>query len=719
VNKILEKYRLGLILLGLAGLFIPCTLFGHALFDNPAGSFELQWKTSQIKRSFATGVFNTMGLRVDNDPSVARVVELDGDSIIKGIALAFDVDDDFAFDTDEDIVAEIDIDVSGLSDFYIAYDRNGGPDGRRKVRVPEGASGWQTIEVVLDRARFANRGFAGTDFVISSGIDMATRVLVIRDIRFSRKSEKPLVSEKSGRLNLLVVDSDSGHPLTVQVGIYDSGNRMPLPSDGAVELQIFDQFTRTVEVREELDNLAWPHANRYSFYIEGSYRAVLPPGEYQLVVVKGPEYAIETRTFKIAAGGVTNQRVDVRHSMNMPQRGWYSGDVHNHFSRPNGSYNSNHMVHAQAHDVHMHWLHELGNSVTTHFQQFAWGEAGQYRDGNYYLGSGQEDPRTDYLGHMLMMGQSDRVRKADKYLRYDQAAASIQDLGGIAGIAHMDFAQFWQDVALALLAPDGLVNFVEVMQYNTVNTRDWYRFLNMGFKLPAAAGSDWPYMSLPGTVRTYVSIDQSFTPARWNDSLKSGKSFVSNGPMLEFAINGQPVGSELTVTSGEKLRVRARVSIEPSWDRLAKLELIRNGEIIATTASDDANGATELVLSAEVDAGTGAWFAVHATGLKSRDIVFQTPYTMRTQAHSSPIYVSVEGGPSCDPQTAANNMAAVIERLQWFKTAKYARNDNEAWESPDQTEKLVDTMRPVMHEWVDEKIDWYTNRKQELEALAH
>ena len=297
-----ESCRLGSVL-GLVCLLVPCALFGHALFDNPAGSFELQWQTNQIERSFATGVFNTMGLRLDNDPSVARVVELDGESIIKGIALAFDVDDEFAFDTDEDITAEIDIDVTGISEFYIAYDRNGGPDGRRNVQVPNGVSGWQTIEVMLDRARFANRGFAGTDFAISSGIDMATQVLAIRDIRFSRKGEKPLPSGDSGRLDLLIVDSENGRPLTVQVGIYDSGNRMPLPSNGAVELQIFDQFTRSVEVREELDNLAWPHANRYSFYIEGSYRTILPAGEYQLVVVKGPEYAIETSTFEITTGG--------------------------------------------------------------------------------------------------------------------------------------------------------------------------------------------------------------------------------------------------------------------------------------------------------------------------------------------------------------------------------------------------------------------------------
>ena len=72
-----------------------------------------------------------------------------------------------------------------------------------------------------------------------------------------------------------------------------------------------------------------------------------------------------------------------------------------------------------------------------------------------------------------------------------------------------------KDVALALLAPEDKVDFVEIMQFNSIHPQDWYRFLNIGFRLPAAGGSDWPYMALPGSVRTYVQIDGEFTPSSW------------------------------------------------------------------------------------------------------------------------------------------------------------------------------------------------------------
>ena len=693
-----------------SAVLFSTTAFGHALFDNPAGSFELDWSNEQVKRTSATGVFNTMGLRVDNDPQVARVTE---EGEVQGIALTFDIDDAFAFDIDETVTVSITLDVTGVEFFYIAYDRNGGPDGRRTVTVPKDTSGWQTLDVELDRARFANRGFAGTDFAIASGIDMASQVLTIRDLSF-RRHGKSAPAPAMGLLELSVIGLGTNQPITAQVGLYDASGRMPLPAEGAVELQIFDQFTRNVEVREELDNLSWPHVNRYSFYVEGSYRAVIPAGEYDLVVLKGPEYRIETQRVTVPEIGMLQHTVGLAHRLNLSAEGWYSGDVHNHFSRPDASWNPKQVAHARAHDVHMHWLYQLGNSVATHFHQFAFGQAGQYRDRDYFLGSGQEDPRTDYLGHMLSMGQAKQVRHADDYLRYDRAARAIQELGGIAGIAHMDFAQFWQDVALALLAPDGLVNFVEVMQYNTVNTRDWYRFLNMGFHLPAAAGSDWPYMSLPGTVRTYVKIDGAFSPEAWNAGLAAGQSFVSNAPALEFTINGRPMGAKIDVNAGEKLMVQASARIEPTWDRLTRLELIRNGEVIETVSAKSADGADVLTLTTETVAGHGAWFAVRTEGLKHRDIVFQTPYTMRTQAHSSPIYVSVDGGPSADPATAVVLIDAVLERLEWFKGAAYARNDNEAWESPDRTEELVEVLRPSMHQWVNEKMDWYRVRQAQL-----
>ena len=115
--------------------------------------------------------------------------------------------------------------------------------------------------------------------------------------------------------------------------------------------------------------------------------------------------------------------------------------------------------------------------------------------------------------------------------------------------------------------------------------------------------------------------------------------------------------------------------------------------------------------------GPGTWVAVQAQGVKSKDIFFLGDYTMRNVAHSSPVYLEVDGI-SADPAQAADLMTEVLERLAWFKEAKYARNDNEIWESPERTAELVDSQKQAVVAWVDRLMDWYRQRQAELRTLA-
>jgi hypothetical protein len=681
----------------------------------PAGVFHLDWRTGQVGSTLAIGVFNHFGLRVDNDPSRARVVESDGSRIVEGIALAFDIRDDVAFDIDEPVALEIEVDVTNLDEFYVAWDRNARASSLSRIEIPDGVSGWHTFTVELDRARFANRGWGNVDLVVSSGIDMSTRVLRIRSLSIRLSGQTPGASP-TGSLHLFVRDGSGDRPLAAQVGLFDSSGRMPLPGHMAVQFRTYGTFSRSVEVREELDHLSWPHENHWSMYVDGYYRAEIPQGVYQLVVVRGPEYPIVQRSFEVAAGAPVTVAVELDHILDMPSQGWYSGDVHHHQGRETAELNSTHMAHARATDLHMHWLYQLGNSVTTYFPQYAWGEAGWYQEDDYYLGSGQEDPRTDYLGHVLSMGQDRFVRDEGRYLLYDEVARAVHDAGGIFGVAHMDFAQFQQDIALSLLAARNQIDFVEVLQYHALHERDWYAFLNMGFRLPAAAGSDWPYMSLPGSVRTYVKVDGAFTPDAWNEGLKSGRSFVSNAPMLDMTVDGQGLGSVIETAQGQTLEVRARAYIEPSWDRLRVLELVVNGTVVDSVVAP--GGRQELELRTEVEAEHGMWLAARVRGLKSRDIVFQSPYQLFNQAHTSPIYVEVDGEGSWDRVSGIQAAQHVIHRLEAFKDSPGGSNDNEAWDSPGRTAELVEIFRDRMNAWADETIAFYEARIAEIRAWS-
>src|SRR5207245_8460135 len=78
----------------------------------------------------------------------------------------------------------------------------------------------------------------------------------------------------------------------------------------------------------------------------------------------------------------------------------------------------------------------------------------------------------------------------------------------------------------------------------------WYRLLDCGFRLPAGAGTDAmaDYASLRGPVgmnRVYVKTGARPDHSRWLGGLRAGRTFVTNGPLLEFTLGGKQIGDEL------------------------------------------------------------------------------------------------------------------------------------------------------------------------------
>ena len=66
------------------------------------------------------------------------------------------------------------------------------------------------------------------------------------------------------------------------------------------------------------------------------------------------------------------------------------------------------------------------------------------------------------------------------------------------------------------------------------------------------AGADFPYFgpTLPGVERTYVKVEGEFTPQSWFAAFRRGHAYVTNGPFLDFTINGRQMGEELRVPGG-------------------------------------------------------------------------------------------------------------------------------------------------------------------------
>jgi hypothetical protein len=130
-----------------------------------------------------------------------------------------------------------------------------------------------------------------------------------------------------------------------------------------------------------------------------------------------------------------------------------------------------------------------------------------------------------------------------------------------------------------------------------------------------------------------VHVPGSLTYAAWIENLKKGRSFVTNGPMLELTMAGKGLGESLQVAGPQKLRVKASAQ---SQYPLAKVELIRNGQVALTVPlAKDERSAT---LNMEIEVIKSGWYALRASGPGHPDSVVPAVY-----AHTAPIYVDVAG----------------------------------------------------------------------------
>ncbi|MDC0178711.1 CehA/McbA family metallohydrolase [Woeseiaceae bacterium] len=631
------------------------------------GSQILNWHSEEISRVVSFTPYDAAG----------KVTVIEGKQCLQGNQFYFDVLNNFAFDLDESIELVIEFDLAtSTKKIRVDYDKNGGISIPTFIDLPiQNDERFHTERVLLERARFAGRIDFGTDFRLSGydGGDQPRRnrakttICNINIVR-SFSTRRP---DNFGWINL-TIQNEHGNKTPARIALYDDSNRMPLPAMSALEIKDFSDRTRTMLL--PVGTVNWPAENRYAFYIDGQYRMRLPTGNYRLTVTKGIEYRFTERDFYVGNDTTLDLIVDLERWINMPSQGWISGDIHVHIPRNDGMDNHSLWLQAQAEDLHVASTLKMGNIAATHFPQSYWGIDGQYGENIRVIVAGQEDPRTAVRGHTIHLNLREPVRNPDRYLLYHEVFEKVAEQHGISGYGHLN--RLGARVGMALDVPYGLVNFIEVLQRGRLGTDVWFEFLNLGYKIAPAAGSDVPYGARIGDVRSYVKSGNTKFPDTWFTGLSNAHTFVTNGPILSFELNGFEMGNEVSLDSGEQIIITVRASINPDIDLLDRIELIEQGDVINETISD--NGSDVLELSHVLTAEHGTWFVVRAYGKN------QQSGDGSVAAISAPIYVSVDGQKSWRQDqvvTLANKMKFELDQLsnltlesaghldEWFETS--------------------------------------------------
>ena len=439
------------------------------------------------------------------------------------------------------------------------------------------------------------------------------------------------------------------------------------------------------------------------FYSVGKSEISLPPGNYKLKVYKGIEYERQTREVHIRPGETTELTVKIPRWINLPEQGWYGADDHVHIARPIKELNPFISKMMQAEDLHVANLLQMGLSKRFHITlQYAHGPESIYREGDYILATGQENPRTHFLGHTITLGARSAINFPENYLIYRLFWEEARRQGALSGYAHYGTAGGAQ-YGLGIDLPHGLLSFLEVLQFNLAIYDVWYDILNTGFRMTPTAGTDYPCgdSSIPGRDRFYTKAEGPFTYESWLEGLRRGRTFVTNGPILEFRINGKGMGEELVLDKPGSVHVEGRARFDPTWDDVERLEVIENGQVLLSFPRREE--LAEIPFQFQHEVREASWLAVRTTGSKLGEA---RPATA-SAAHSAPIYVTLKGARPLSAHSRAKALArAWLARL----------GDLEDRLAEDQIEYLAHRLKQAPYDLVEEDL-LRKNRSTLLEEI--
>lgn len=180
----------------------------------------------------------------------------------------------------------------------------------------------------------------------------------------------------------------------------------------------------------------------------------------------------------------------------------------------------------------------------------------------------------------------------------------------------------------------------------------YYRYLNIGLRVPFSTGTDWFIYDFS---RVYVMADRPITPTEWLDSLAAGKSYITNGPLLEFTVQERPLGSVIELPKPAELAVRGRAIGRTDFGRI---ELVLNGQVVNTVASRPEGNHFIATIDAPLLIDAPSWLALRTPPPPVKDDPqLQEPVPVnefggRLFAHTSPIYVRLDGRDVFDEATA-------------------------------------------------------------------
>ncbi len=479
----------------------------------------------------------------------------------------------------------------------------------------------------------------------------------------SESGRLQIVPPPSRTVSLRLVEAGSGKPLAGRLHVHGPAGEYLAPLDH--RLWPTEDWNWNCRHADLLCRRIHP-----GVFVRGETTIRLPTGNVFVEVWHGFEHRPLRQVVSIApATDVVT--LEIEKALPWRERGWVSADTHVHFLSPMAA-----LLEGEAEGVNIVNLLAMQSGdemigMTEFDGRTTHGERHTGGDGEHLVRVGSENRQ--FLGHISLLGYEGAailpMSEGESCARAGDPVATLltewarqcRVQRGVVVMSHYPFPRGEYPATLLHDAADA----VELQGYGVVygglnapSLANWYRFLNIGHMSGAVGGTDKMSNTLPiGAVRTYAPLVGGFGAVSydaWKEAVRGARTFATCGPLLEFAVEGRPMGSmiELPATGGT---VTVDWQVASVVAPVSRVELIVNGEVRDSAAVDGESGRGHWSVRLE----RSAWLAllVRCRPAAHWEVI---------GAHSSPVRVNVGDTPIFSPADALDILRQLESGLAYF-----------------------------------------------------
>jgi hypothetical protein len=394
-------------------------------------------------------------------------------------------------------------------------------------------------------------------------------------------------------------------------------------------------------------------------YVPARFSIRLPAGSVEVEVIGG----FDRRPYRARVEIDSSSRrlvLPLERILDLHGDRWVTADSHVHFLAPSTA-----LLQAAAEDIDIvNLLAAQWGDLYTNVTDIEWGSMTD-PSGRRIVVVGTENRQTP-LGHLALLGARRMTGPLASGGPPEGPMAGALDVlladwadrcraaGGLTVAAHFP-------LPYAEIAADIVAGKIEAIETQALSPGlddpavvEWYRYLNLGYRLPIVAGTDKMSSEIPiGAVRSYAHLldDGDLTFESWAAAVRRGRTFVTSGPILELSVDGHEPGDVVRLSTPGRVEVALRArSAQPM---ITDIEIVVNGRVVAATGVPAATA--ELALRETIEVSDGSWIAARSRSGHHIESAFATSMA----AHTSPVYVDVDNR----PMVPAAEDAAVVEQV--------------------------------------------------------